>query len=116
MIIRKSNALLIDRGDLSRYVRIEKIPLAQRYICNIALSKKIPVYVATNLLESMVKNTQPTRAESNDIFTSLENGADGLVLAAESAIGKYPILSAKFLRDCIRVFHLKKKISKLNFF
>ena len=115
MIIRKSNALLIDRGDLSRYVRIEKIPLAQRYICNIALSKKIPVYVATNLLESMVKNTQPTRAESNDIFTTLENGAAGLVLAAESAIGKYPVLSAKFLRDCINVFHLKKKISKLDF-
>ena len=109
-IIKKSNALLIDRGDLSRYVRIEKIPLAQRYICKIAISKKIPVYIATNLLESMVKNTQPTRAESNDIFTSLENGAAGLVLAAESAIGRYPVLSAKFLRDCIKVFLSKKNI------
>ena len=78
-ILKKSNALLIDRGDLSRYVRIEKIPLAQRYICNVAKQNKTPVYVATNLLESMVKNTQPTRAESNDIFTTLENGADGLV-------------------------------------
>ena len=114
-IIKKSNALLIDRGDLSRYINIEKIPLAQRYICKKAISKKIPVYVATNLLESMVKNTQPTRAESNDIFTTLENGAAGLVLAAESAIGKYPILSAKFLRDCIKVFHSRKKISKLEF-
>ena len=89
--------------------------MAQRYICNIAISKKVPVYVATNLLESMVKNTQPTRAESNDIFTTLENGAAGLVLAAESAIGKYPILSAKFLRDCISVFFQKKKISKRDF-
>ena len=44
-----SDALLIDRGDLSRYVRIEKIPLAQRYICNMAISKKVPVYVATNI-------------------------------------------------------------------
>ena len=114
-ILKMSNALLIDRGDLSRYVRIEKIPLAQRYICNIAISKKVPVYVATNLLESMVKNTQPTRAESNDIFTTLENGAAGLVLAAESAIGKYPILSAKFLRDCIKVFFKKKKISSHDF-
>ena len=114
-ILKKSNALLIDRGDLSRYVRIEKIPLAQRYICNMAISKKVPVYVATNLLESMVKNTQPTRAESNDIFTTLENGAAGLVLAAESAIGKYPVLSAKFLRDCISGFVQKKKISKRDF-
>ena len=115
-ILKKSNALLIDRGDLSRYVRIEKIPLAQRYICNVAKQNKTPVYVATNLLESMVKNTQPTRAESNDIFTTLENGADGLVLAAESAIGSYPVLSAQFLKDCINVFFHKKKISKNNLY
>ncbi len=115
-ISKKSNALLIDRGDLSRYVKIEKIPLAQRYICNIAKQNRTPVYVATNLLESMVKNIQPTRAESNDIFTTLENGADGLVLAAESAIGNYPILAAKFLKDCIKVFSHKKKISKKNLY
>tara|TARA_B100000035_G_scaffold116754_1_gene98923 strand:- start:4007 stop:5023 length:1017 start_codon:yes stop_codon:yes gene_type:complete len=115
-ISKKSNALLIDRGDLSRYVRIEKIPLAQRYICSIAKENKTPVYVATNLLESMVKNIQPTRAESNDIFTTLENGADGLVLAAESAIGSYPILAAKFLKDCIKVFAHKKKISDKNLY
>ena len=64
----------------------------------------------------MVKNIQPTRAESNDIFTTLENGADGLVLAAESAIGNYPILAAKFLKDCIKVFSHKKKISKKNLY
>ena len=83
--------------------------MAQRYICRTAKENKTPVYVATNLLESMVKNIQPTRAESNDIFTSLENGADGLVLVAESAIGSYPILAAKFLKDCIKVFAHKKK-------
>ena len=111
-ILKKSNAILIDRGDLSRYIKIEKIPLAQRYICNIAKQNKTPVYVATNLLESMVKNIQPTRAESNDIFTTLDNGADGLVLAAESAIGSYPILAATFLKDCLNVFANKKKITK----
>ena len=111
-ILKKSNAILIDRGDLSRYIKIEKIPLAQRYICNIAKQNKTPVYVATNLLESMVKNIQPTRAESNDIFTTLDNGADGLVLAAESAIGSYPILAATFLKDCLNVFAHKKKITK----
>ena len=115
-ILKKTNALLIDRGDLSRYVRIEKIPLAQRYICNVARQNKTPVYVATNLLESMVKNIQPTRAESNDIFTTLENGADGLVLAAESAIGNYPILAANFLKECINVFAHKKKIKTKNLY
>ena len=88
---------MIDRGDLSRYVRIEKIPLAQRYICNIAKKNKIPVYVATNLLESMLENNFPTRGEANDIFNSLEMGADGLVLAAETAIGKYPKDAVIFL-------------------
>ena len=114
-ITKNSNALLIDRGDLSRYVTIEKIPLAQRYICKIAKKNNTPVYVATNLLETMIKNAQPTRAESNDIFTTLENGAAGLVLAAESAIGKYPVLSAIFLKNCINVFINKKKVTKKNF-
>ena len=50
-----------------------------------------PVYVATNLLETMIKNSEPTRAESNDIFSTLKQGASGLVLAAETAIGSNPI-------------------------
>ncbi len=64
--------------------------------------------MATNLLESMIENNYPTRGEANDIFNSLEMGADGLVLAAETAIGKYPIDAVKFLQKMINVFKKSK--------
>lgn len=95
-ICKESNGILIDRGDLSRDVPIEKIAFAQRYILNKAKVYKTPVYIATNLMESMIENSKPTRAEINDIVSALEAGSAGLVLAAESAIGRYPV-------DCVRI-------------
>jgi len=103
-IMRKSDALLIDRGDLSRYVPIEYIPVEQERIIKSAIKKKKPVYVATNLLENMVTHSQPTRAESHDIFSTIRQGASGLVLAAETAIGKNPLSCVKFLKKSIRIF------------
>jgi len=113
-----SDAILVDRGDLSRYIEISKIPLAQRLIINDAMKLKKKVYVATNLLETMINSNEPTRAESNDIFSSLESGCSGLVLAAETAIGKYPISCVEFLKKCILVFTKKDSISRKekNFF
>ena len=81
-----SDALLIDRGDLSRQVPIELLPQIQKSVIQRAKSVPCRVYVATNLLESMVTMPTPTRAEVNDIYNTLADGADGLVLAAETAI------------------------------
>ena len=103
-IIIKSDALLIDRGDLSRYIPIEEIPVAQEKVIKIAISEKIPVYVATNLLETMIKENQPTRAESHDIFSTLKQGASGLVLAAETAVGINPVGCVKFIKKSINVY------------
>ena len=86
-----SDALLIDRGDLSRQIPIEVLPQTQKSVIRRAKAVGCRVYVATNLLESMVSMPTPTRAEVNDIYNTLADGADGLVLAAETAIGKYPI-------------------------
>ena len=108
-ITNKSNALLIDRGDLSRYIPIEEIPPAQEKIIKIGKSKNVPVYVATNLLETMIKENQPTRAESQDIFSTLKQGASGLVLAAETAIGINPVGCVKFLKKSINVYRRFKK-------
>jgi len=99
------NQILIDRGDLSREVDIEKIPFIQRRIIAHARSKNTPVYVATNLLESMIDNHQPTRAEVNDIASTLLMGADGLVLAAETAIGKYPIETVQMINKVIKQYN-----------
>ncbi len=96
-ILEATDRILIDRGDLSREVRIEGIPLLQKAIIRMANARRVPVYVATNLLESMVTRRVPTRAEVNDVINTLMDGADGLVLAAETAIGKYPVEAARMI-------------------
>ncbi|MGA2979356.1 MAG: pyruvate kinase [Terriglobales bacterium] len=90
-IARLSDAILIDRGDLSRQVPLEKIPAMQKDVIGRVRAIGRPVFVATNLLESMVHLPVPTLAEINDIYNTLDDGADGLVLAAETAVGKFPI-------------------------
>ena len=112
-ITKKSNAILIDRGDLSRYISLDKIPYAQEYIIKVAKKLKKPVYIATNLLETMIQNSSPTRAECNDIYNALNQGASALVLAAETAIGKNPINTALFLKKSISTFNVYKK-RKIN--
>ena len=98
------NQILIDRGDLSREVPIEKIPFIQRSIINYARMYETPVYVATNLLESMINHGSPTRAEANDVASTLLMGASGLVLAAETAIGQYPVESVEMIAAIIKQF------------
>lgn len=90
-IAQRSNALLIDRGDLSRQEPIERIPCLQKMIIRRGGELGRRVYVATNLLESMISAHNPTRAEANDVINTLLDGADGLVLAAETAIGRDPV-------------------------
>ena len=92
-----SNNFLIDRGDLSKEITIERIPKAQRKIFKDKKSKN-NIYIATNLLESMIEKPFPTRAEANDIYNAIEMGAAGLVLAAETAVGKYPENCLNFLK------------------
>tara|TARA_X000000368_G_scaffold90704_1_gene69242 strand:+ start:411 stop:1373 length:963 start_codon:yes stop_codon:yes gene_type:complete len=89
-ILNEANNILIDRGDLSKEIPLPLIPKKQKEIISAANQRNVPVFVATNLLESMVTKKEPTRAEVNDIYNTLVDGADGLVLAAETAIGNYP--------------------------
>jgi len=103
-IIERADEILIDRGDLSRRIPIERIPFLQRRIISIARSMGTPVFVATNLLESMVTIPSPTRAEVNDVVSTLEMGANGLVLAAETAIGKYPFEVVQMVHSLINEF------------
>ncbi len=115
-ICAESDALLIDRGDLSRYVDLSRIPYAQHYIVKEGHKKRKPVYVATNLLENMIKFSSPTRAECNDIYNALNQKVDGLVLAAESAIGNDPVKCVKFLKNSINVFNLFNKNNNVKKF
>ena len=109
-IAERSDALLIDRGDLSRQVGIEKIPTLQKDIIRVCRSVGRRIYVATNLLESMVTSANPTRAEVNDSFNTLMDGADGLVLAAETAIGAHPVAAVQMLRKVIREYEDERRL------
>lgn len=103
-IMDASDALLIDRGDLSKEASITNIPFLQKMVIGRAKKRGIAVFVATNLLESMIASKSPTRAEVNDVVNTLSDGADGLVLAAETAIGKHPVGSVNFIKSIIHQF------------
>jgi pyruvate kinase len=96
---------LIDRGDLSKSTGVEKIPVIQRKILKEAKKKKnIKISIATNFLESMIVNPYPTRAEVNDIYNAMEMGASNLVLAGETAVGKYPKECVILLEKIIKTY------------
>ncbi len=103
-ITARSDALLIDRGDLSRQVCLEQLPALQKDIIRYGRDCGVRVYVATNLMESMVTAPTPTRAEVNDVFNTLVDGAAGLVLAAETAVGAYPVGAAMMVARIIREY------------
>lgn len=100
-ILRKSDFVLIDRGDLSREIPLEKIPFTQKIILNKAKKYGTPVFVATNLLETMIEKRKPTIAEIHDVINTIVEGAYGLTLAAETAIGKYPMECINMLNNLI---------------
>ena len=101
-ICQTADSILIDR-DLSKEYNIEDIPLIQKEITKIAKNVKTKIFVATNFLESMINNPFPNRAEINDIYNTLID-IDGLVLAAETAIGKYPVESASIIKRIFKSF------------
>lgn len=108
-ILSVSDSILIDRGDLAREEALEMIPFFQKAIIRRAKEHDTPVYIATNLLESMVNRRVPTRAEVNDVVNTLLDGADGLVLAAETAIGKYPVECLTMVRRIITTYETVPK-------
>jgi pyruvate kinase len=103
-IIGSADAIIIDRGDLSREVPLQHVPYYQKAIVRRANRWNTPLYVATNLLESMVTNRRPTIAEANDIANTLLDGVHGLVLAAETAIGIDPVGAAAMISTAIEAF------------
>ena len=104
-ILSAGDKFLIDRGDLSKDVSIEMMPVIQRKIISLGKKMKKDIFVATNFLESMLENNYPTRGEVNDIYNTLELGAKGLVLASETAIGKFPVECVSFLKKIIKTFN-----------
>jgi pyruvate kinase len=101
---------LIDRGDLGQEIGADHTPVAQRQIFRTSQQyPDVKILVATNFLESMIDRPYATRAELNDIYTALEQGAAGLILAGETAIGKYPTECVSQIERMIQIYSDQQK-------
>lgn len=100
-IISAADGVMVARGDLAIETSAAEVPIIQQQIIKIARHLQKPVIVATQMLESMVENPRPTRAEASDVANAVLSQVDAVMLSAESASGKYPVESVQTLTDII---------------
>jgi pyruvate kinase len=100
-IIKATNAVMVARGDLGVEFPIEKLPIIQKEVIQKCIQRARPVIVATQMMESMIQNPSPTRAEVLDVANAVMDGADAVMLSAETSVGKYPIETVKAMTRII---------------
>ena len=100
-IVHQTDAVMVARGDLGVEVPMERVPLIQKRIIELCLRGSKPVIVATQMMESMIENIAPTRAEVNDVANAVLDGADAVMLSGETSVGQHPVEVIRAMRSII---------------
>lgn len=101
-IVRESDALMVARGDLGVEVPYQNVPLIQKMLINKGILHGKPVIVATQMMESMISSSSPTRAEVNDVANAVLDGADAVMLSGETSVGKYPVEVIRTMSNIVK--------------
>jgi pyruvate kinase len=100
-IVRVTDAVMVARGDLGVEIPLQSVPLIQKKIIKKCVTSAKPVIVATQMMESMVSNVTPTRAEVTDVANAVLDGADAVMLSGETSVGKYPVEAIRIMNSII---------------
>jgi len=110
-IIKQANGIMIARGDLGIEMPIERLPVIQKNIIRKCIQRARPVIVATQMMESMISNPSPTRAEVTDVANAVLDGADAVMLSGETAVGRHPV---KVVREMNKIIAEAEKFYQIS--